>query len=319
MRRTKSGIPVLRLHYSANPRCTPEWAAKERSKYTSQAYWDLEMEIKYEAMSGQRVYPEFDPDVHVIPAKRVPKRMFRAMAIDPHPRTPHAALWIGIDEWSDWYVYRELWPSVVYGQPISLRDDMEDKHYTVREYAEVIAIQEGNSLKWHNAEEDDEYAEYVQSPSGVCKTCGLMVSHQNPGCDDHRGPERIVERYMDQAGKGFIASGENQREETYADRFYRYGIQCMDPIKSHKAGEDAVRTLLKLRRHEFYGIWPRLHVSDDCPETILELLKLRYQKTRTANDEKELKQDPCQNRSHCVDLLRYLATSRLSYVPELAS
>lgn len=319
LRRTRDGIPVLRLHYTASPRCDAEWAAKERKKYTSQAYWDLEMEMKYEALSGQRVYPEFDAAVHVIPHSRIPKKLMRAMSIDPHPRTPHAAMWVGIDQWSDWYIYRELWPSVVYGQTKTLRDDTEDNHYTIREYAETFATLEGNSLEWHHPEEDEEYAEYKQGRPGICPRCGDGAERAAPYCDNHRQPERIVERFADQAGKGFIASGESQREETYADRYYRFGIQCADPIKSHKAGEDMVHSLLKLRDHDFYGVWPRLHVSDECPETILEFTKLRYQKQKTLSEEKELKQDPVEQRRHMIDLIRYLALGRLQYIHELAS
>jgi hypothetical protein len=320
MRRTRDGIPVVRLHYSANPRCDEEWAKNERKKFTSQAFWDLEMEIKYEALSGARVYPEFDPSVHVIQHSKIPKLLVRSMSIDPHPRTPHAALWVGIDRWSDWYIYRELWPSIVYGQPKTLRDDTEDKHYTIREYCETIAYLEGNSLRWHAAEEDEEYAEYVQGLSGICCRCGDRVKNENPGCTEHRPPERIVERLMDQAGKGFRASGEAaQREENYADRYYRFGIQCSDPIKAVRAGEDLIHSLLKPRHHEFLGNWPRLHISDECPELILELTKLRFQKTRTLSDEKELKQDPVEQRSHMIDNLRYLAFGRLSFIAELAS
>ena len=319
MRMTREGIPVVRLHYSANPRCDQEWARKERRKYTSQAWWDLEMEIAYEAMSGQRVYPEFDPAIHVIPHSRVPKKLMRAMAIDPHPRTCHGCLWIGIDAWSDWYVYRELWPSIVYGQPKHVRDDDEDNHYTVREYAETIASLEGNSLRWHHAEEDEEFAEYVQSTPGVCPRCHLPVGVVSDKCADHRGPEKIIERLMDQAGKGFIASGEHQREETYADRYYRFGLQFSDPVKAHKAGEDAVHQLLKVRKHDMYGDWPRLHVSDDCPELILEFIKLRYEKLSKPSEERELKQDPVELRRHLLDCLRYLSMGRLNYVPDLVS
>jgi hypothetical protein len=320
MRRNKDGVPVLRIHYSACPRTSaPEWVSEQKRRYTSDAYWQLEMEMQYEAMSGQRVYPEFDAAVHVVPHSRIPNKLCRFMAIDPHPRTPHAVLWIGLDAWHDWYVYRELWPSVVYGQPTTLKDDQEDRHFTVRDYAETIATLEGNHLEWRDAEKEEESAEYRMNRGDVCGRCGRAVGQASPSCTDHRGPERIIERFMDQAGKGFIASGEHQQEESYADRYYRFGIQCADPIKSHKAGEDAIRQLLKPRKHEVYGVWPRVHISDRCPELQLELQKYRYKKTLTVTGEKELKQDGIEARSHLIDNLRYLACGRLTYVPELAS
>jgi len=49
VRRTKAGIPVVRLHYSAdperNPEINPQWKEEQRKKYTSQAAWDRAQEI----------------------------------------------------------------------------------------------------------------------------------------------------------------------------------------------------------------------------------------------------------------------------------
>jgi hypothetical protein len=202
-----------------------------------------------------------------------------------------------IDRYSDWYIYRDLWPSIVCGQPQNIRDDAEDNQYTIREYAETCAILEGNSLEWRNAETDDEYGVYVRKPSG----------------------EKVIERFMDQAGKGFYASGEAQLQETYARRYDRFGIQCSDPYKSHKSGEDAIHSLLKLRKHDLRGLWPRLHVAESCQELIVELLKFRYKVQRTRNDERELRQEGVEARSHQIDNLRYLATANISYIPSLES
>jgi hypothetical protein len=297
MRRTRDGIPVVWLHYSALPYATPEWVAAQRRRFTSQAWWDLEMEIKYEALSGQRVYPEFDPLIHVLPDSDIPKKGCRYMSIDPHPRTPHAALWVLIDRFSDWYVYRELWPSKAYGQSQNLRDDIEDSSFTIREYSEAIATLEGNSIEWRNPEEDDEYGVYRRNDTG----------------------ERIIERFMDQAGKGFRASGEHQLEETYARRYDRFGIQCADPYKAHRSGEDAIHALLKPRKHDLRGLWPRLHIAASCAELTLELARYRYKPTKTVNDEKELKQEGVEARCHQIDNLRYLATANIGFIPTLVS
>lgn len=60
LRRTSGGIPVLRLHYSAhperNPELNPDWKKRERKKYTSQADWDREQEIRDEAGGGELVF-----------------------------------------------------------------------------------------------------------------------------------------------------------------------------------------------------------------------------------------------------------------------
>jgi hypothetical protein len=295
--RMPNGAPFLRLHYSAQKSLTQDKIAALRAKYSTDAYWRREMEIEADALSGQRVWPEFQPHTHVIPHKEIPRKLCRYMAIDPHPRTPHALLWVGIDPWDDWYIYREIWPSKLYGKPGRLRDDDQENEFTTKEYAEAIALYEGNRLTWYDEHTADEYAEY----------------------DEMRGGERIITRYMDQAGKGFKVSAEGQELETYATRYRKYGIACADPKKSHEAGEDAVRKLLKVRRHEIRGDWPQLHVSDQCPETILEIQNLRYQITKTPSEEKDLKQSRSEFRSHFCDGLRYLATAPLRFEHSMAS
>jgi len=310
LRRTSDGIAVLRLHHYADPDKDDAWRERERKKYTSQAYWDQEIDIKYDALDGQRVYPEFDPTIHVIPDDQVPAKLTRYMSIDPHPRTPHAALWVGIDHFGDWYAYRDLWPSVVYGNPKQLKDIDAERMFTVKEYAETMAVLEGNYIEWKNAETDHEYGIYRR----------VKVGHRYPwGSVSTRDGENIVYRFMDQAGKAFRASGENQREESYAERYDRFGIQCSDPYKIIEAGEDAVHELLKMRRHDVFGWWPRLHIAASAQELILEFQKHRRKSTKRNNGEAELKQDGVAYRRHVLDNLRYLATAQISYIPTLVS
>ena len=60
IRRTEGGIAVVRLHYSVhperNPETHPEWKTAERKKYTSQADWDREQDIRDEAGGGELVF-----------------------------------------------------------------------------------------------------------------------------------------------------------------------------------------------------------------------------------------------------------------------
>lgn len=296
--RTPNGHAFFRLHYLADPELTPEVVAKLRDGYTSEAFWKREMEIEAGALKGQKVYPDFNPEIHVVDDAEIPAFGCCYMAIDPHPRTPHAMLWILIDPWSDWYVYRELWPSKMYGVAGKIRDDEQENEYTTREYAEYIALLEGNQLVWRHAETDRESATYKHTA---------------------RVPEKIVTRWMDQAGKAFKVSAEGAPVENYATRYDKFGIVCEDPIKSHQAGEDAVKLLLKVRNHELRGPWPRLHISNQCPELILELLNHRYKITRTPSEERDLKQDRSEFRCHLVDLLRYIGTSEARYAPKRVS
>jgi len=60
--RTKGGIPVLSVHYSADPerdpQVHPEWKQTERRAYSSQAAWDREQEMVDEAGGGELVFAD---------------------------------------------------------------------------------------------------------------------------------------------------------------------------------------------------------------------------------------------------------------------
>ena len=293
--RTTNNWAVVHMHYSADPARGQKWADVEKAKYTSKADWDKEQEINPYAKDGSLVYPEFNQRVHVIKHADIPPRLTRYMAIDPHPRTPHAFLWVGIDRWGDWYFYREMWPSKVYGKPKTLTDKDEENRFTIKDYCEtVIERMEGNKLNWFHPETDNEYA---------------VIKREKTG-------ENIVARYMDQAGKAFSTGGDAaEKSETYWDRYARFGIECYPPKKAHQAGEDAIHEGLRSRYNDLKGDWPKFHISEQCPELILEFQRYRYKTMRRFNPDKELSQDGVEARSHLIDLVRYLATADISHIP----
>lgn len=57
----------------------------------------------------QRVFPRFDPKVHVVPSERIPAEGTNYLFVDPHGRRNWFMLWIRIALDGRWYVYRE-WP-----------------------------------------------------------------------------------------------------------------------------------------------------------------------------------------------------------------
>lgn len=62
VKENKQGHKVIRLHYSADPFKTPEWAEKEAAKYSggrTSLLWRQEYEIDFNAGSGELVFPEF--------------------------------------------------------------------------------------------------------------------------------------------------------------------------------------------------------------------------------------------------------------------
>lgn len=298
MQRTPAGIPVIQLRYTADPMMTPEVVAAMRRGYSSEAHWRKEMEGDAGALGGTVVYPEFDPELHMVPDTQIPRRGCRYMSIDPHPRTPHAFLWVLVDAWNDLYVYRELWPSIIYGVNRKLTDVEEENIYTIKDYAQTLAWLEGNSLEFRGEHTRNERAIYRYNES--------------------KG-ERIIYRLMDQASKGFLATGEAEQEESYSVRYARYGIHCRDPRKAHHAGEDAIRLALAPRKHDTKGQWPRLHIAESCEELRLEFQTHKYKATKTVTDERDLNQERVKARCHLLDDLRYLLTSPLAYIKNLAS
>jgi hypothetical protein len=134
-RTTSLGFQVLRVHYSSDSDKDPATEAgrlwMEQAKAgMSDARWRKEYEIDYGALGGQLVFPEFDPGVHVVEESRLdPSQWTVWMACDPHPRTPHAFLWLCINREGEMVVKFSWWPQSY------VRSDF---HATVSHYAEKV-------------------------------------------------------------------------------------------------------------------------------------------------------------------------------------
>ena len=307
--KSPGGMPIFRAkdgkhsftfvfpRFDINPLYTPQRAAQKRKDIGSEGLWQREMMGNPRAMQGTLVFPEFNRASHVIPAKEVPRELTVYCAIDPHPRTPHAVLWLGVDKFGDYYVYRELWPSIAYGILRKVRDDESENQYPIWQYAETIATLEGNEIEWQwergggmmSQEKNRRGGRYVQRSFG----------------------ERIVYRLMDQAGKAFRASGEGEATETYNERYRKFGVYCQDPYKRHEAGVDAIRDALKMRPYNG-GLRPRLMIADSCLEMIVEFENFRFVSNSVdKNMEKEdQNQRTIEFRTHLIDCLRYILATR---------
>jgi len=291
------GFEFIRLHYAADPTLTTDRIESLRLASPSQAHWRREMEIEPHALGGARVYPEYDESIHVIDDDKIPMDGTLYMSIDPHPRNPHAFLWLLVDRWNDMYIYRDYWPSIGYGVIKHQSDSAEDGKYLIKDYAEVVARFEGNELEWVNEHTHRERARYI-----------------------YKNGERIYLRFMDYAARGFITvSDSNKDEESYADRYLRFGINCVNPIKSHSAGEDVVHSALKVRGHEILGDWPRLHIASSCLELRAEMRNHKFLPTHGKPGTRDISTRESGFRTHQIDNLRYLLTYNPRYVPTCVS
>lgn len=106
-----SGVPVARVHYTADPTMTEARAAELRRKYTSDARWRREMEVEYEALEGERYIPEYVPEMNDCEPFDVSdaRRWTIYHACDPHGRTPHGFLWVAFNQEGESVVCGEFW------------------------------------------------------------------------------------------------------------------------------------------------------------------------------------------------------------------
>lgn len=289
----KTGIEVARIHYSADPEKDADWVAKTKPTYKTEALWMQEQEIEGDAFSGQLLFPEFQRQYTIIEPRPIPANATFAMAIDPHPRRPHAFLWIWIQEDGDWVVFREYWPSKIYGKRGRMPED--DALHTIDEYVGMINFLEGPEIN-------------LWAPGGFSDNQGRT----------HKQHWRI----MDPAGKAFYTERKLGKDEpeTFWDTYERRGIVC-DAAKRDDfgAGRDAVARMLKPRKY-IYPWGEEEHsqlriIGKCCPELVLELETNRYPLLKPGQvDTREPVEKPLELRKHLSDLLRYLCLADLYWV-----
>ena len=91
-------------------------AIQEFSKSLTEEEKEARLHGKFRHLSGL-VFKEFDPDIHLCAPPVVKPGWSTYFAIDPHPRTPTACLWVAVDEFEQMYVIDELWcPDMTVGE-----------------------------------------------------------------------------------------------------------------------------------------------------------------------------------------------------------
>jgi phage terminase large subunit-like protein len=99
-------IHVTTMDIQDNPTLT-QAAIDEFSKRLTDEEKEARLHGKFMHLSGL-VYKEFDPEIHCISIPKVQKHWTKFFAVDPHPRTPTACLWLAVDEQENLWVYDEL-------------------------------------------------------------------------------------------------------------------------------------------------------------------------------------------------------------------
>lgn len=307
-----AGIPVYRLHYSADPTITPEKIQALRSKYTSEARYRREMEIEFEALEGTLVLPEFNRDRNLCKPFDVSdrERWTIYMALDPHPRTAHAMVWEAINKHNDRIICGEFWPE--YGTPYA----SDGGRWRTHDYAEAIQLFESDS-------------EYKPAPFEWARGKRLHVRR----------------RFMDTFGKA--ANADEGEGEDYFDAYRRLGIELTakavkegpshatervnlnfdSALKGHdnlaKAQDSVARLLEPTKLADGNEGPPRMRLFDNLYELIDEVENVRFPAPRKMpGDDFGLENTggrPADERivtfqKHVMDCVFYIETSRPRFI-----
>jgi hypothetical protein len=108
VRRLANHFAHLRIHYLADPLKRGDWAIRQSVLYggIESPTWRREMEIDYNAFSGQRIWPSLS-NFH--DAQYDMKNWTVYRVIDQGIRHPTVCLWVGVNAKKDRHVFREYY------------------------------------------------------------------------------------------------------------------------------------------------------------------------------------------------------------------
>lgn len=269
-------IPVVSLHYSADPTMTAERVAKMRATSVatsgSDALWRREMEIEYEALEGERWFPTWSPATHDCEPFDLSDPNYWTIwhGADPHPRVPHAMTWTAFGASGDIVTFGELWPK---------------ERALVREYAETI--------KWLESDAEDK-------PANFCPGKKLYV----------------IGRVLDTFGKAIKRVDDEdvdyfQKYRQYGINF-RPAIKSHNALEAARERLlEAMRLEDVLREDGFVDKRPRYYTNTSCKELRWEFENVRYPEGDVLRD---IDEKPETFRKHCVDTLLYVLTQKPKFI-----
>jgi hypothetical protein len=278
------GVEINWLHYSADPQKNKTWVQVQQPTYSDSSAWRQEQEIDFSARAGHLVFPEFKREFTVIDPYPIPLDVTWWMAIDPHPRTPHAFLWMFVDRWDNHVYARDYWPSKAYSRSGNVPED--DDLYQIDDYVTTLEFLEGPIPN-------------LFAPNGYTDNAGVQ--------------NKIYRRIMDPAGKAWASErhkGKDEDAETFWDTYRKLGISCDNAKKDFNAGRDKVA--MRLRPRTYVGPSGRSEQSqilifNTCKELIFQIMNCRYPNlTPSQAEHRDPIETPISKRDHMVDLMRYL-------------
>ncbi|HLJ16964.1 MAG TPA: hypothetical protein VKV15_20905 [Bryobacteraceae bacterium] len=255
---------------------TPERVVALRSQYTSDARWRREMEIQYEALEGELLYPEWKRELSVCEPFDVsdPAAWTIYHACDPHGRTPHAFIWEAFNKFGDRAVCGELWSG----------RDFPGERFTVAQYCHALDWLESDSM---------------DKPSPFDWARGKKLS--------------VYYRVMDTHGAAVNSDEGKDFFDTYARHGFQYFSALKGEVRLAVARDSVASALLPVEITTGTGKFTqaRLRVFEGCAETIDEFERVRYPEGDPVRPADER---PMTYRKHLLDCLHYVETAQPRFV-----
>ncbi len=274
LRRLPNGVPIIRVHYKSDPTMTPDRIATMRAHYTSDARWRRELEIEYEALEGERFYPEYSPELNDCDPFDLSDRSEWTlwMACDPHMRTPHGFLYWAVNPDGEHVICGELWPS---------------QQFTVREYAET--------LKWLESDSDNKPFAWDWANGNVLHVHRRIMDTHGRAANSDEGVDYFAayRGYEDAIGHPFTFSPAKKSEQALA------------------SSRDWIAELLLPEKLPDRSR-PRLRVFRTCVETKDEFENVRFPSVEAV--ERPGQEKPETYQKHMLDCAAYIAGERPSFV-----
>jgi len=255
---------------------TPERVAKLKLEYPDITIWNREMEIDPNSRGGQKVFPEYSDEIHliepVLPLR--PEEWTVYLACDPHPRRAHAFVWLAVNRFGEMVVVYSWWPE----EENQEREANNEHRLFISEYVEEV-----NRIEAVGA--------FPPSYRQVMDSAG-----QNFDQDEEHNYFDAYET----DGFPFQPAKKNRKYSGY-DLIH----EALSPQKYTMGNEEIVRPKLRIMR----GLGDNHKVSQQFRD-------LRFKKLKGDPSEKDAPPDPMNKDRHLIDCVSYNLLAEPEFIPK---